>query len=467
MTRRLLVISDLHVGGGPHPMLGHPDLLVDFLRHCSALAPPGENANELVINGDFVDFLAEPPLAPWTETEQSAVEKLRKAFDTWPDIFDALATCIGRIGRFTILLGNHDIELAYPRVREALLRRLETSPHRCLFITNNEAYRVGDVLIEHGNRYDPWNAIDHDGLREIVSAASRRESWTSTMQICPGSRFVHEFIGPLKERYHFIDLLKPEDKLVALLVTALEPVLKADVRWLFAGATQWAAEKFRNARWAVAGGPGGQPGQPHLVGKDVEVKGTGAVPDYVSKEFGEELRPLDPTLVGKDAPPVRPFPKESSDSLGTLLREGKPIDDVRLKKLQVAFRAKLADDASFDEKNSHDAYASAAEIMLSRAEAKVVIMGHTHLSRDVRFVAGRYVNTGTWADLIRVRKEILADTEEARAAFSDWLKRLATNALEDIREAHPSYADLSLDQNDNPVGSAPILRHYDRAKGLT
>ena len=39
----------------------------------------------------------------------------------------------------------------------------------------NESYRSGDILIEHGNRYDVWNAIDHDGLRETVSCASRGE----------------------------------------------------------------------------------------------------------------------------------------------------------------------------------------------------------------------------------------------------------------------------------------------------
>jgi hypothetical protein len=69
---------------------------------------------------------------------------------------------------------------------------------------------VGELLIEHGNRYDSWNILDDNGLRETVSCASRGERPLGELRVCPGSYLVEQVMNPLKKRYHFIDLLKPE-----------------------------------------------------------------------------------------------------------------------------------------------------------------------------------------------------------------------------------------------------------------
>jgi UDP-2,3-diacylglucosamine pyrophosphatase LpxH len=139
--RRIIVISDLHIGGEQLPMLGHPELLCNFLEQVSNYRPSEGEQVELVINGDFVDFLTLEPYAAWTQSENQALTKLDTACRQFPSVFDALAKCIAKVDYFTILLGNHDIESAYPRVHEALLRRLGTNLHRSLFINNNQAYR--------------------------------------------------------------------------------------------------------------------------------------------------------------------------------------------------------------------------------------------------------------------------------------------------------------------------------------
>ena len=53
--------------------------------------------------------------------------------------------------RLTILLGNHDVELAMPwcGVNLESILRVE-GRHDYHFIGNGEAYIVGDALIEHG-----------------------------------------------------------------------------------------------------------------------------------------------------------------------------------------------------------------------------------------------------------------------------------------------------------------------------
>ena len=71
--RRLVVISDLHIGGSEHPMLGHPEVLTDFLGQLAEHAAHlGRDALELVVAGDFIDFLAEAPGEAWTASESAA-----------------------------------------------------------------------------------------------------------------------------------------------------------------------------------------------------------------------------------------------------------------------------------------------------------------------------------------------------------------------------------------------------------
>src|SRR5436190_14725750 len=78
----------------------------------------------------------------------------------------------------------------------------------CSLLT--DAYRVGSLLIEHGNRYDGANANDWEYLRLIGSAHSRAESVAVPSRISFGSQFVVDHINPLKLHYPFIDLLQPQ-----------------------------------------------------------------------------------------------------------------------------------------------------------------------------------------------------------------------------------------------------------------
>ena len=57
IVREVYVISDLHLGGAKgFEMMRRPDVLAAFIEGLSRVATPPK---ELVIAGDFVDFLAE------------------------------------------------------------------------------------------------------------------------------------------------------------------------------------------------------------------------------------------------------------------------------------------------------------------------------------------------------------------------------------------------------------------------
>jgi len=462
--RRIIVISDLHIGGEFHPILGHPDLLTDFLKQLAEYQPPAGETIELVINGDFVDFLAIGPFSAWTPDESQCIDKLRQAFDQFKTVFDALERCVSKAGRFTLLLGNHDIESALPRVRGELLARLGTNPHRCLFITDNQAYRFGDLLVEHGNRYDPWNAIDYQGLRNVLSQTSRLEPlWE--MHVCPGSKMVEALVNPLKEDYVFIDLLKPETRILPLLLTALEPSLKRDVKRLYRAVNLWSDQWARTQDWLPRIASRGE----ELIAAPSPAAG---LPADVQSDFVEELSPEgEEELVSAGDIWKAVLNKIRPEGIAALVKNKQTIPPRQLERLQSSLAAALQGDRTFENDGDDGPYLGAARRLCGQSAGgaprpRIVAMGHTHLMRDISLGDGcRYLNTGTWVDLIKVPAECLVKTEEGRTHLDQWLRILMLDPGS-LRTAEPAYADISLTDDGSlcqPAGR-PFLRRYKDGK---
>ena len=117
---QLYVVSDLHFGGDAgFQIFGSRDAMVWLLDHLATRDPAQQLA--LVINGDFIDFLAESD--PRHFDPYGAVAKLERialADPTFQPIFEALRRFAGTLNRHLIVnLGNHDLELALPWVRRA------------------------------------------------------------------------------------------------------------------------------------------------------------------------------------------------------------------------------------------------------------------------------------------------------------------------------------------------------------
>lgn len=252
--RRLFIISDLHLGGRPDGIDEAGEVKTGF-QICHAYAElvafidwvskSGKRATteelELVINGDIVDFLAEDDFGGslrgaqiWTTSDADAITKLnhiseRTRGSDGRGVFDALRDFLAAGHRLTLLLGNHDVELSLPSVRRHLSEMLESESKSLQFIFDGEAYTIGRVLVEHGNRYDRWNMIGYSGLRQERSVRSRRlpieEAEREERYFVPpaGTYVVIHFMNRIKGMYRFIDLLKPEDSTVIPLLLALEP----------------------------------------------------------------------------------------------------------------------------------------------------------------------------------------------------------------------------------------------------
>src|SRR5205085_1009003 len=181
MKQILFVISDLHLGGAPASD-GKPSFqmcsekgrmrLAEFIGYAASQRKSNQDVH-LVINGDIVDFLAEEEFAAFTASDSQAKAKLERILTTTEGVWKSFESFLGSGAKLTMLLGNHDVELSLPGPRRVLLERL--GPGRMEFIYDNQAFVEGPVLIEHGNRYDSWNVISHDALREVRSALSRGE----------------------------------------------------------------------------------------------------------------------------------------------------------------------------------------------------------------------------------------------------------------------------------------------------
>ncbi|MFL5280363.1 MAG: hypothetical protein ACJ8AW_05060, partial [Rhodopila sp.] len=368
---------------------------------------PRTDSIELVINGDMIDFLAEEPFAAFSATD--AVTKLERAVQLCDEnahdderVFAALRRFVGLGHKLTIILGNHDIELSLPPVRRALMRILtDDRPARLEFVFDGEAYAVGDVLIEHGNRYDGWNAVKYGELRALRSALSRNEA-AYAFTPPAGSRLVASIMNPLKRRYRFIDLLKPENETILPILCALEPTLAFQLR---AVAPLWFAMRR-------ASGPPGLVRREESFIANAAARGPSAArsdlePDSepreavveqyehraqlateeVLAEFHNVWRALqNPASDDRVTHAETQVAHTSADAASSALRP-----DARHRLLSWAFaRHRKALATTFALNSVDPPYHTAAQALTTGRSTRIVIFGHTHLPKAIGLAAGGY-----------------------------------------------------------------------------
>jgi UDP-2,3-diacylglucosamine pyrophosphatase LpxH len=495
MSRHLFVISDLHLGGGPGFQMITAEgrgRLSRFVRGIAAQHRP-DQAMHLILNGDIVDFLAETPFAAFTPDDAAATRKLEQIFASTAEFWDALSALLRAGGELTLLIGNHDLELSLPGPRRRLLERL--GPGRVDFLYDNQALPIGPVLIEHGNRYDGWNMVNHDQLRQVRSALSRRQT-APPFRVLPGSEMVVRLMNPLKEKYSFIDLLKPEDSAVPPFLAVLEPSLMSDLRQLFEFARLGAEsrQKFADAEELARVLPVPTPAPAPASGGGF-TDGVRSVFSYVARELHmhelaaaltrEELTDSADTEETALTIASQAQAEESTSltsglghavdfaALWNAARGGDQHRRAMLFRLRKALLARAGDDAqAFRLDHESPAYLGPAR-EAARGGFSVIVYGHTHLVRRVRLTAAAdggavYLNAGTWADLMRVPDAILRpDTpeEEALAQLGAFADDLSHNRLTSWRRHRPTFARIDLG-DDLRLLSADVFLYSDSGKEL-
>ncbi|MEM1025472.1 MAG: hypothetical protein AAGD10_13390 [Myxococcota bacterium] len=206
MSRRLLVLSDLHLGRDCNAITGfsdatrpHREFDQAFVDLLARYTEGREGEWRLIFAGDFIDFVEvvvvpdeggpnalflsfevsneERKYGLGSEAER-AVVKLERTMEYHRVFFEALARFVRRGGELVLMRGNHDAEMYWTKVQRVFRRvladhafpRATEDVDDYLRARSEFQARVsfcpwcyvepGRIYIEHGHQYDPYCAFD-------------------------------------------------------------------------------------------------------------------------------------------------------------------------------------------------------------------------------------------------------------------------------------------------------------------
>ena len=434
----LHVISDLHLGGVKNTeknfqVFNQGKRLGEFIDNLAQEAPTKQLA--LVLNGDIVDFLAENN-ACYLDTT-NAIGKLERIYNdpSFAMVFAALENFVQQANRtLVIVLGNHDVELAFPNVRNWFINRLtnndEHAKGRIIYATDGAGFacKVKDknILCIHGNEGDEWNVVDYFQLQK----ANRQFNWGHNPELWranAGTQMVIDVMNDIKKDFPMVDLLKPEKMAAIPVVLALAPEKLnqiGKVLRLFGG-SQWDRIKMKTG--LLSAQESSQ--QQDILIRQEHTKLNELLNDTF--DFNQEesvanlLQQANQRIKNKE--PAND-PSQEKDALlgafdgalrmlGQWLTKEEPITTLR--KSLIRF---LKKDNSFSLAGDDDVF-DQLDSQIS-ADIDYLIVGHTHLARAMSRTHGNgyYYNSGTWIRLIELEDHTLETDESFKPAFDAFSK---------------------------------------------
>lgn len=233
----IVVVSDLHIASGPlddcdAELQNHFESFIESL--CQA-----QTDVELVLNGDFLDFVQAEPWSgsdlesvsddniPLCFTEEQSLAKLESIHSAHGAVFTALRAFLQARpnNRITVLPGNHDADFYWEGVRR---RFAELVGPANVFL--DEVYRppsCPSIWIEHGHQSDPVNCFhwaNKSLWRSDMPPIFRDRTGTLRLYECVGTRLMIRFLNYLDQEYPFVDNVKPFSRFVNLFAaSAFDP----------------------------------------------------------------------------------------------------------------------------------------------------------------------------------------------------------------------------------------------------
>jgi UDP-2,3-diacylglucosamine pyrophosphatase LpxH len=443
----LHVISDLHLGGIKNTdknfqVFSQGKRLGDFIDNLAQEAPTKQLA--LVLNGDIVDFLAENN-ACYLDTT-NAIGKLERICNdpSFAMVFTALADFVQQANRtLVIVLGNHDVELAFPNVRNWFINKLtnndEQAKGRIIYATDGAGFACNvkgkQVLCVHGNEGDEWNVVDYAQLQK----ANRQINWghyPELWQANAGTQMVIDVMNDIKKDFPMVDLLKPEKMAAIPVVLALAPEKIKQIGKVLrlVGGSQWDRLKIKTGFLSV---------QESTQKQDTLIRQEHAklnellneTFDFNQQESVANLLQQANQRIKNNEPANDPAQEQEAllgafdgalSMLGQWMTNEKPITTLR--KSLTRFLKKdnsfslIGDDNVFDQLDPQIS-----------ADIDYLIVGHTHLARVKPRSQGNgyYYNSGTWIRLIELDEHTLETDESFQPAFNAFSAR-SIDALDEV-----------------------------------
>jgi UDP-2,3-diacylglucosamine pyrophosphatase LpxH len=412
-----IILSDLHLGagsfGGANPLedFRHDRQFSDFLMSLRDESESAGRPMDLIINGDFVEYLQVPavpvseydPRAAYPEdayrstTEADAVLRTDLVIAGHRPVFEGLAGFLSERPRrtVTVIKGNHDLQLHWPGVQERIRQALGAVGPRAPLLTFAARSVLQDgVYVEHGNQYgDPLNSLD-----DFENPVDPRHP--DRLKTPVGSRFVIEFFNHVEYEKWWVDAVKPIPALIAYGMV-LEPAFA--LKALAVLLTALPGMVFH----PFAAGQGEPP--------PLEAVRTGAV-DEVARRYADDpafRRELDAAL-GEVLQSIGPYniPTPAGGETGRPSIRAQAMSTAGLLRALRGFRARVRrlrragrpappqpDFLEAGQRISRgfsDHLVGAAQQILRERGVSLVVFGHTHQARLDVLQGGVYANSGTW-----------------------------------------------------------------------
>ena len=211
----ILIISDLHLSAGKM-FKGKRNLLedfhydnelIDFLNYyCSG--DYKELEVELVINGDFLDFLAVPYVEFYDDefwSEKAALEKLRMIMSAHRGVLDALKNFLSKPEKHIVyIIGNHDAEFVFDSLKAEFLNYFGEFADK-IRLSNSVTTHVPTkgVSIQHGHQYERAHEFDQENA--VIETVNGEKYFIPPW----GSYYVTNVINKYKQERSFINAVRP------------------------------------------------------------------------------------------------------------------------------------------------------------------------------------------------------------------------------------------------------------------
>jgi UDP-2,3-diacylglucosamine pyrophosphatase LpxH len=387
-----LIVSDLHMGDGT-PGDDFVDDTLQFAKFVRAATAEGRDGQiELIINGDFLEFVQVFPEAYKGDSslywcsESESLQKLDRILAGHPAVFDALKEFQALKNQVTLFPGNHDVDLHWPAVQKSLQQRVPGLNIQTDKITFER--HGGRLHISHGHLFetiDPANVFKNPKNPIFNGADPPR------LEMCPGTLFMIKFVNLMEAKYPFADNLSPATALIGILAREDRWGLTA-LAWMLARFAMQHRAAFLSAEAKVV------PVGAQLVNA---IQGDKYLRQDIATLYGELLRKRGVT----EADVKKTLATE--DAVAYLIEQLFRADPSLGKWTSVFDSAKPGTSSSDGSESSTlsivasgttDARAGCITIAEGRWKvgAQVVVLGHTHLPQTEGTGAQRYYNPGSW-----------------------------------------------------------------------
>ncbi|MDM8528004.1 hypothetical protein QUF58_07290 [Anaerolineales bacterium HSG24] len=376
MARKIkFVLSDLHLGLALSTDKAKPETvttkksLVQFLQRIQTESTANQQEIELILNGDFFDFLQVPavetynpdeiyPIECYADSSQAAsLKRLEIIATQQKEVFQALTDFMHPQfpqRRVTIIKGDHDVSLFWPGVKNRLRKLLEASGERSsLLLFAGEYIKREQIYVEHGHQ----KAEKVNRYPDFIDP--RHPDNPSLLYYPPSSALFINLINDIQHETWVITSIKPVSNLIWYALS-----------WNFNLAVKMLSHFFS-----------------HMSQKDV-------VADFLEVLENEETRQELSRRYANESKFRQAFHYRV---LHYLNLTKPPSETEATKNVLNLLPSEPLTIGQTEQEHQQNLLRQAAEDIAKRDKAKVILFGHTHHPSQQLLKPGHvYINTGSW-----------------------------------------------------------------------